>query len=148
MVKLDTIIAQWETDCVIDMLGLDDASRKSPVLHAKYLDLMAQAKLEMRDAEFKQKVLMKDKWLWFHGKLCQEKMEKLGWDPDPFNGLKVLKGDMHNFVEADPDLIASEAKIHYHKTVIETLKEIVDNIKWRHMHIKNIIENKKFEAGF
>ena len=91
---------------------------------------------------------MKLKWLWYNGKMSQEEVEKLGWNPDPFDGLKILKGDMEHYVEADPELQSSEAKIQYLKSVIDTLKEILDNLKWRHSTIKNMIEWKKFEAGF
>ena len=148
MIDLDKILKEWQKDAPIDILGLDDASRRTPVLHGKYLGFLSRAKLEMKDAEFKQKELMRKKFLWYNGKMTQAQLEREDWDPDPFDGLKIMKGDMHYYVESDPELIKSEAKIHYHKTVIDTLKEIVDTIKWRHMVIKNIIENKKFEAGF
>jgi hypothetical protein len=32
--------------------------------------------------------------------------------------------------------------------MIDTLKEIVDNLKWRHQTVGNIIRWKQFEAGF
>lgn len=60
----------------------------------------------------------------------------------------ILKGEMQHYVEADPELVASEAKMAYLNTIIETLKEILENIKWRHQTIRNAIEWKKFEAGF
>jgi len=91
---------------------------------------------------------MKNKWLWYNGKLSQEEVEAFGWDPDPFNGLKILKGEMQHYVEADPELQESEAKIELLKNTIDTLKEIVDNLKWRHQSISNIIRWKQFEAGF
>ena len=130
---LDQILDAWQKDCRIDPNSLDISSQQTPELHAKYLGLLSKAKLRLKDAEFKQKELMKYKWLWFHGK---------------FDGLKILKGDMEHFVEADTELVASEAKIEYLKTMIDTLKEIVDNLKWRHQTVGNIIRWKQFEAGF
>jgi len=41
----------------------------------------------------------------------------------------------------------SELKIQYLKTMIDTLTEIVDSLKWRHQTIGNIIRWKQFEAG-
>ena len=73
------------------------------------------AKLELKQAEFKQKELMKNKWLWYNGKLSHEEVLELSWDPDPFNGLKILKGEMEHYIEADPELVESEAKIQYLK---------------------------------
>lgn len=145
---LDQILDAWRADCRIDPNSIDISSQQTPELHAKYLGLLSKAKLRLKDAEFKQKELMKYKWLWFHGKLSQEEIAAQGWNPDPFDGLKILKGDMEHFVEADTELVASEAKIEYLKTMIDTLKEIVDNLKWRHQTVGNIIRWKQFEAGF
>jgi len=146
--NLEQVLEEWKKDCRIDPMSIDEASRCTPELHAKYLNLYSKAKLKLKDAEFKQKDLMKYKWLWFNGKLSQEEIEELGWDPDPFNGLKILKGDMEHFVEADTELVASEARIEYLKNSVDTLKEIVENLKWRHQTIGNIIRYKQFEAGF
>ena len=146
--NLEKVLEEWKVDSRIDPTSIDESSRVTPELHAKYLNMLSQTKLRLKDAEFKQKQLMKKKWLWYQGKLPQEEVVELGWNPDPFNGLKILKGEMEHYVEADPELIASEAKIEYLKTVIDTLKEIVENLKWRHQTIGNIIRWKQFEAGF
>jgi len=55
---------------------------------------------------------------------------------------------MEHYYESDPELQQSEAKIQYIKTVIDTLSEIINNLNWRHQTIKNMIDYKKFEAGF
>lgn len=145
---LDKLHAEWKIDSQIEFNKLDVSSVETPRLHAKYLELLSTYKLRLKDAEFKQKELMKNKWLWYNGKLDQEEVENLGWDPDPFNGLRILKGEMQHYVEADPELVASEAKMAYLNTIIETLKEILESIKWRHQTIRNALEWKKFEAGF
>jgi len=145
---LEQINAMWQKDCRIDALAIDEASRQPPELHAKYLQILSEFKLKLKQAEFKQKELMKYKWLWYNGKLSQEEIERLGWIPDPFDGLKILKGEMEHYVEADPELVESEAKIEYLKTCIDTTKEIVENLKWRHQTIGNMIRWKQFEAGF
>ncbi len=61
--------------------------------------------------------------------------------------MKILKGDMDKYYDADPDIQKSEEKIEYWKTVVLALKEILESVKWRAQSIKNIIEWKKFEAG-
>lgn len=146
--NLEQLHAEWKSDSQIEFNKLDVSSVETPKLHAKYLELLSTYKLKLKDAEFKQKELMKNKWLWYNGKLDQQEIEKLGWDPDPFDGLRILKGEMQHYVEADPELVASEAKIAYLNTMIETLKEILESIKWRHQTIRNALEWKKFEAGF
>ena len=144
---LDTILKQWQTDCEIPKMHLDDASRNTPILHAKYMELLAKAKLTSKRLEFEQKTLLKQKWLYYNGKMDEETLKDLGWNPDPFDGLRVLKGEMDNYYDADPEIQKSEEKIQYYKTIIDTLVNIIDTIKWRHQTIRNIIDWKRFESG-
>ena len=144
---LDTILKQWQTDCEIPKMHLDDASRNTPILHAKYMELLAKAKLTSKRLEFEQKTLLKQKWLYYNGKMDEETLKELGWNPDPFDGLRVLKGEMDYYYDADPEIQKSEEKIQYYKTIIDTLVNIIDTIKWRHQTIRNIIHWKRFESG-
>ena len=78
MIELEKILEEWREDCTIDNLRLDETSRNTPLLHAKYLELLSQSKLRLKRAELKQKSLLKDKWLWYNGKMSQEEVaEKL-----------------------------------------------------------------------
>ena len=90
---LDQVLEMWATDSQIPKTSLDEVSRQTPSLHAKYLALLSNTKLKMKQAEMKQKTLLKQKWLWYNGKMSQQEIEKLGWDPDPLDGLKIMKGD-------------------------------------------------------
>ena len=143
---LQGILKEWETDCEIGH-RLDTASQETPKLHAKYLNYLTQAKLLLKRSENTQAILLRDKFLWYNGKLSGEDIDKYGWSHDPFDGLKMMKSDLNYWYESDKEIQESEAKITYYKTMIETLKEIVDGLKWRHQTIKNIIEVRKFEAG-
>ena len=144
---LENILEMWKNDCQISEFNLDDESRKTPSLHAKYLELHSITKLKLKRAELDQKTLLKDKWLYYNGKMDQKTLESKGWDPDPFDGLKILKGEMDYYYESDPEIQKSEEKIQYWKTTIDTLTEIIDNLKWRHQTISNIIKWKQFESG-
>jgi len=147
MMDMKTILEEWERDCVIDDINLDESSRITPTLHAKYLQLLSNHKLMLRRAEFKQKELLKDKWLYYNGKMTQEEVETRGWDPDPFDGLKIMKGEMDYYYDTDPDIQRSEEKIQYYKVTIDTLTDIIDNIKWRHQTIGNMIKWRQFQSG-
>jgi len=137
----------WEKDSKIDSTSLDEASRQSPMLHAKYLPLLAEAKVQLKRVEASQKILLKDKWLYYNGKMSKEKIESHGWEFDPFDGLRVLKGEMDYYYDSDIDIQKSEERIQEWKITVETLVEIVDNIKWRHQTIGNMIKWRMFEAG-
>jgi hypothetical protein len=145
--KIEDVLAMWKTDCVIDDLNLDEATKHVATIHAKYVELLTQTKIELKRRELEQKVLLRDKWLHFNGKLDKAKIDEYGWKYDPFDGLKILKSDMAYFFEADPELQKSERRIEYIKTLKETLSDIVETIKWRHQSIRNILEFKKFTSG-
>jgi len=147
MMTLEHILSEWAKDSIIDSMKLDESSRQAPVLHAKYLSVLANYKLMLKRAEFKQKTLLKDKWLYYNGKMPEDELSEKGWEPDPFNGLKILKGEMEYYYDSDPEIQQSEEKIQYYKTTIDTLSEIIENIKWRHQTISNIIKWKQFESG-
>lgn len=146
--SLDDILTMWSTDSKIDEANLDDTSIKSAMLHAKYLELYSRAKLRLKKKEYDLALLKKDKWLYYNGKMTKAEMDERGWAYDPFNGnTKPLKGDMDVYYEADPDIVKIKMVVEYQQTVIEALKDILDNIKWRHNTIKNIITWKQFISG-
>ena len=144
---LKMILDMWSSDCVIGQSSLDESSRQTPLLHAKYLELLSTAKLRLKKAEQDQKVLLKDKWLYYNGKMDQSEIEEKGWKPDPFDGLKILKGEMDYYYESDPEIQHSVEKIEYIKTIIDTLNEILNNVNWRHQTISNMIKWRIFESG-
>lgn len=147
MLDLSNIIEMWEKDSQIDSNHLDQSSIDIAKIHSKYLKLLSLSKLQLKKVEMNQKTLLKDKWLYYNGKMTGEEIEEKGWEYDPFNGLKVMKGEMDYYYNSDIDIQKSEEKITYYKTLVETLQEIMDTLKWRQQHIRNIIEWKKFESG-
>ena len=54
---------------------------------------------------------------------------------------------MDYYLDSDPVIQDAQAKIEYLKEVCDTTKEILENIKWRHQNIKNMIEWRKFTSG-
>lgn len=147
MLDLESILSQWTEDCKISQHQLDETSRNTPMLHAKYLQYLSLTKLNLKRAEHAQKTLLLDKFNYYNGRMDQKTIQDKGWDYDPFDGLKVMKSDMDRYYNADADIQKSEEKITYLKTIIETLEEIIGTLKWRHTTIKNILDWRKFEAG-
>ena len=147
IMKLDDILENWKIDCEISKTHLDESSRQTPMLHAKYLEMLMKSKLMLKRLEFQQKVLLRQKWEWYNGKMDQDTIEKLGWKLDPLNGLKVMKGDMNLYYDSDPNIQESEERIQYYKTIIDTLTNIVDTLKWRHQTLRNMIDWRRFESG-
>ena len=147
MNNLEQILEMWKKDSVIDDMNLDESSRQTAKLHGKYLELLSVNRLKLKKANLDFKVLLRDKFMHYNGKLSQEEMDNKGWDYDPLNGLTVLKGDMDKWYDADPIIQEQQAKIQYLEELTDTLKEILENIKWRHQTVKNMIEWRKFTSG-
>jgi len=147
MNNLESIIEMWKKDSVINEMQLDESSRDSAKLHSKYLELLSINRLKLRKYEMDMKVLLKNKWLHYNGKLTKEEIDTLGWSYDPLNGLKVLKGELDYYYDSDADIQKQQAKIQYIQEMCDVLKEIMENIKWRHQNIKNMIEWRKFTSG-
>ena len=144
---IQEILDMWEVDGVIDQFKLDDTTIKNATLHSKYLSLITVAKLKKKTIQQSYDNLLKDKWLWYNGKMDEETVREKGWEPDPFNGLKIMKNDMQIFFNADKDLQDLNAKIEYLKVTVDFLKECMQNITWRHQTIRNTIDWRKFMAG-
>ena len=147
MNDLQQILEMWKKDSVINDMALDESSRDSAKLHGKYLEILSVNKMKLKKAELEFKVLLRDKWKHYNGKLSQEEMDSKSWNYDPLDGLTVLKGDMDKFYDADPVIQEHQSKMIYLQEVCDTLKEILDNVKWRHQTIKNMIEWRKFTSG-
>ena len=145
---LDDILQMWKKDAAIDDILLDEETKKSANLHAKYLEIFSLHKLELKKKEIQMDALKKDKWRYYNGKMTQEEMDKNNWKYDPFDGgTTPLKSDMDMYYTTDEDMVKLKAQIDYQKTIIETLEEIMGNIRWRHTHVKNILDFKKFTSG-
>ena len=148
MIDLESILAEWKEDSQISPHQLDETSRVTPALHSKYLEYLSLTKLRLKKAEFDQKVLLKDKYLYYEGKMSQEDIESRGWEYDPYDGLHATpKTFKEHYYDSDKDIQESEMKIQYLKTTIDTLTEIVTNLNWRHQTIGNMIRWRAFEAG-
>ena len=145
--NLEELRNEWSKDCEIDDIELDKSSLEVPKLHAKYQEYLTNNILTLKNLEFQYNLLLKNKWLWYNGKMSEEQIKELGWEPDPFDGLKVMKNDMQIWYNADKDLQALSGKVAYQKIVIDFLKERMQNITWRHQTIKNTIDWRKFMAG-
>jgi hypothetical protein len=148
MLTLEQILDNWKVDCQIDDVELDKSSKDTPKLHAKYVELLSLAKLQKHRKEMEFKKLLKDKFMWYNGKMDKATIDEKGWDYDPFDGLsKPMKSDMDYFYESDDQIQTIQSQIEYWKTVVDTLSDIVSNITWRHQTIGNMIKWRQFTSG-
>ena len=145
--NLEQLKQEWEKDTQIDDIELDKSSLEVPKLHAKYSSLLADKLVTLKKLQLELSKITKLKWLWFSGKLSQEEIKSLGWNDDPFDGLKVMKSDYNYYFNADEDIQNLNGKIEYLNVCIQFLQKCMENITWRHQTIKNTIDWRKFMAG-
>ena len=120
---------------------LDSESLKNQELYAKYLEHKSRFELLSHKARADYKRVYKEKWEYYGGK-----SDAKVYASKPFD-LKVLKTDLHIYIESDKDIIEAQHKVAYLDTVIKYLDGVLKSINSRGWDINNSIEWKKFEAG-
>ena len=138
---LEELQTQVNQDFKLDDTELDSESIKIPLLHNKYLQHLNKFSLLLKKAEYDHKLLVREKWEYYTGKadasVYQEK---------PFD-LKVLKADVHIYIDSDEELQKADQKVAYLNTVVKYLEQVLRSINNRTFLIKNAIEWKKFTSG-
>lgn len=143
--KLNEIQEEWVKDSRIDETNLGSESAKIPKLHAKYLNLLVNAKLSVRKAESEYLRLRRLKYRYYRGELTQAELEELNWTQ--WQGVKPIKNEMDEFLATDTDLVTLQDRSEYHKAVLTLLENILKSINSRTWDIKNSIEWTKFTNG-
>ena len=147
MLTLREIHEAYDADSVINDVDIAAACRAVPRLCAKYLRWLAEARLLKRQAETEQKQLQKSKFLYYTNKLSDAEIAALGWAAEPLGGLKIMRADLHHFVEADADLQAMALRVEMAATMVSVLDQILKELSWRGNILGHIIKIRTLEAG-
>lgn len=143
--KLSELQDAWAQDSRIDETNLGREAVRTPQLHAKYLNWLGSARLNLRKAESDYLNLRRKKYKYYRGEMTREELAAEEWQQ--FQGNKPLKNEMDEILTTDADLIALEDKVEYFKTVLNQLEQIVRSINSRTWDVKNSIEWHKFTNG-
>ena len=143
--KLGEIQTEWKNDSKINQLELGDEAVRTATLHAKYLTVLSNVKLQLRKAESDYNNMRRLKYRYYRGELTQSELDKLNLPQ--YMGTKPLKNEMEEFMSCDVDLNMLTDKIEYYKTVVFTLEQILRSINSRTWDIKSAIEWNKFTNG-
>lgn len=142
--NIDQIKAQAELDTAIDVNHLDEESTKVPQIHNKYLCILMDEKLILETFESKLKVLKRDKWLYYSGKMSDEELKQKGWQP--FD-LSILKQDLDRFIDSDSDVINLSHKVYLQREKVNYIENVVKIISNKMWNIRSAIEWIKFTQG-
>ena len=138
---LEELQTQVNRDFKLDDTELDSESIKIPLLHNKYLQHLNKFSLLLKKAEYDHKLLVREKWEYYTGKA-----DASVYREKPFD-LKVLKADVHIYIDSDEELQKADQKVAYLNVVVKYLEQVLRSINNRTFLIKNAIEWKKFTSG-
>jgi len=138
---LDEIQAQADKDLVIDDTELDTESLKTPILHNKYLQLFNKFNLLLKKSQWEERTVQREKWEYYTGK-----SDPAVYKDKPFD-LKVLKNDVHIYINADEDIQKIQAKVVYQEAIVNYLEQVLRILNNRSFTIKNAIEWRRFTSG-
>jgi len=142
--NIEQIKAQAEIDTVIDTNHLDDEASRIPQIHNKYLCILMDEKLVLESFDSKLKILRRDKWLYYSGKLSQEELKQKGWEPFDLN---ILKQDIDRFIDSDIDIINLGNKVFLQKEKVNYVESVIKIISNKICNIRSSIEWIKFSQG-
>ena len=138
---LEALQNQVDIDLKIDDTELDLESIRTPQLHNKYLKLFTKHSLQLKKVKDDYDGLYKFKWEYYTGKSTMEV-----YQAEPFD-LKVLKADVHIYLNADAELQKLGQRQEYLNIIVVYLERVLREINNRNWNIRNTIEWKKFLHG-
>lgn len=142
--NIENIKQLVEQHLTIDGTELGDESIRIPQLHGKFLNIFHDESLVLRKLEADWRTLRKQKWEYYNGKMSQEDLKELGWEPF---GHRILRQDIDIYMDSDPDMSKLNAKIELQKAKVDYLDATIKSINNRQWMIRNAIEWKKFMSG-
>jgi hypothetical protein len=143
-IKLSELKSMIEKDMAINPTDLDRESLNIPQLHNKYLMILMDEKLILKKYESDLKVLNKNKWLYYSGKISQEQLDLLGWEPFE---LSLIRQDLDRFIESDNDIIELNNKFELQKEKVNYLESVIKIISNKAWNIRSAIDWIKFTQG-
>ena len=141
---LDQMMEEWRLDATVDSTELGIASLKIPELHSKFLKIYFDERRKLKALEFQSKDLSLKKYEYYNGKLSQEELDELNWEPFV---KRLMKNEVDMYLDSDKDIIQNNVRIINQKEKLAFLEEVLKNVNQRNFQIKNAIEWKKFTQG-
>lgn len=144
--NIDEIMATWKTDSFIDKKKISEEAIRGMGLHSKYLSIMMFHKNKLLKLESDYAIMRKLRIRYYSGALTKEELVDNNFIQ--YQGRKLLKTEMNEYLAGDDYLTDISNKITYEKNAIYALDQILYAIKNWTFHTGGYTEQMKFEAGF
>jgi hypothetical protein len=143
-VDIETLYNEWAKDGEIDQVNISKSTTDIPKLHNKYFRWYVEEGLRLKKLKAEYKILYKLKNEYYRGELDDEELKQHGWKPQP---LKILRTDVPQYLEADPDVVKLSLKIGFQEEIVAYLESIIKHISNRNFLLKTIVDWEKFRTG-
>lgn len=140
--SLDMLQKMAAEDLSINKSSLDSESLRTPAIHNKWIRMLYDRKERLKTLEWKRKILVRDKWLYYTGKASDDVYKEKG----TFQ-LRIIKSDLTMFIEADEEIHQLEARIERTKSELDYIQRTIDECNRRSFHISNALKALKFMSG-
>lgn len=141
--SFENLIEQWEKDSEIDSTEPGKEIIRIPILHNKYNKFMSLHNLAGKRASLEYDRVKKLKWMYYTGKLDQEELDKLGWEPFRF----TLKSDISVYLDGDEDLTKLKRKKAYHEEAASFCVNVMKELNNRTWQLKEYMSWERFIQG-
>ena len=145
MIKLDKIIELWKEDSQIDESKPHQELINTPILHAKYVEILSQHRLAAQKAKFDHARMKKIRKEYYLGNLDKETLDEYGWDQ--FELRIGTKGNIDTYLEADDFLIKLLEKKAYYEEAIFVCEAIIKELSARTWQLREYLTYTRFLAG-
>lgn len=142
--NIEQLIAEWEKDARVDTTNAGGEMINIPILHSKYSKYLSMHKLAKAKREQELASLRKLKWMHINGKLSQEELQELGWEPYV---LTILKPDQPMVLDADPAIQKINAQITFHEECVSFCVYVMKELNNRTWQMKEWMAWERFDGG-
>lgn len=143
MNQLEELLEMWRKDSEIDRTEPGKALLDIPKLHSKYLNILSKHRLLAKEAEFKLQKMRRLKWEYYTGKLDEDQLKSMGWEPFPY----VLKSEISTYLESDEDINKRLASKAMHEEVVDICGSILKELNSRTFQLRDFIAWERFIQG-
>ena len=140
---LEEVMHQWEKDSNVDATEPGKEILRITLLHNKYNKYLSLHNLAGKRAGLEYDKFKKLKWMYYNGKLDQDELDKLGWEPFRF----TLKSDIQVYLDGDDDLVKIKRKKAYHEEAAKFCEYVMKELNNRTWQLKEYMGWEKFIQG-
>ena len=145
MMKLEEIILNWKEDCQVDSASPEQELIKTPLLHAKYIEILSQHRLSSHKMKFNHAKMKKIRREYYLGNLDKDTLDEYDWEQ--FEVIIGTKGNMEYYLDSDDNLIKLLEKKAYYDECVSICESIIKELNSRTWQLREFCVHTRFLAG-